>query len=36
MSQGCDVIVSEGGDAMSDRRRLCVVMSVLGMLERFP
>jgi hypothetical protein len=31
-----DVIVSECGDAMSDRRTLSLAVSVLGMLERLP
>jgi len=36
MSQGGDVIVSEGGDAMSDRSRLSLLVSVLGVLKGLP
>ncbi len=36
MSQGCDVIVSEYGDAMTAGRRLAVPMSLLGVLKSLP
>ncbi len=36
VSESGDFIVSEGGDAMSDRSRLSVPMSLLGVLEGLP
>jgi hypothetical protein len=35
-SQGGDIIVSEGGDAMSDRSRLSMPLSVLRVLKGLP
>src|ERR1035438_5110307 len=35
-SQGCDIIVPEGGDAMPHRNRLSMLMSLLGVLQRLP
>ena len=36
ISEGCDVIMSERGDSMSRRRRLRMLMSVVGVLESLP
>jgi hypothetical protein len=36
MSEGGDVIMSEGGDSMPNRLRLSMLMSVSGVLESFP
>ncbi len=36
MSKGCDVIVSEGGDAMSRDHRLRVLVRLLGVLQGLP
>ena len=36
MSQGCYVVMPEGGDAMSHRSRLSMLMSLGGMLEGLP
>jgi len=36
MREGCDVIVSEYGDAMTAGRRLAMPMSLLGVLKSLP
>jgi hypothetical protein len=36
MSKGCDIIVSERGDAMCGRSRLSRLMAIWGMLEGLP
>ncbi len=36
MSEGCDFFVSEGGNAMSNRGRLSILMSVLGVFQGLP
>jgi hypothetical protein len=36
MSEGCDVVMSECGDAMTSRTGLSMLMSGLGVLEGLP